>query len=118
MKTLVVGASTNESRYSNMAVKSLLQHQHEVVALGKTKGAINGIEIQNGQPMIDAIDTIILYLNPDHQVPLYDYILSLKPRRIIFNPGTENPELQAKAEAVGIETAEACTLVLLSIGAY
>lgn len=118
MKTLVIGASTNTNRYSNMAVKSLLQHQHEVVALGKTKGEINGIEILNGQPALEAIDTITLYLNPDHQTPLYDYILNLKPRRIIFNPGTENPELETKAEAKGIEVTEACTLVMLSIGAY
>lgn len=118
MKTLVIGASTNESRYSNMAVKSLLQHNHEVVALGKTKGAINGIEIQNGLPDFIAIDTVTLYLNPDHQLPMYDYILSLKPRRIIFNPGTENHDLEAKAKAAGIEVTEACTLVLLSIGAY
>lgn len=118
MKTLVIGASENPSRYSNMAVKSLLQHQHEVVALGKKKGSINSVEIQNGQPNFNAIDTITLYLNPDNQLPLYDYILNLKPRRIIFNPGTENTELEAKAEAIGIEVTEACTLVMLSIGAY
>ena len=118
MKTLVIGASENSSRYSNMAVKSLVQHQHEVIALGKTKGRIDGIQILNGQPVMDAIDTVTLYLNPAHQVPLYDYILNLKPRRIIFNPGTENPDLAAKAKAAGIEVTEACTLVMLSIGAY
>jgi hypothetical protein len=118
MKTLVIGASENTSRYSNMAVNSLLQHQHEVVALGKTKGAINGVEILTGQPSIDSIDTITLYLNPAHQLPLYNYILNLKPRRIIFNPGTENPELEALAQAKGIEVTEACTLVMLSIGVY
>ncbi len=117
-KTLVLGASTNESRYSNMAVKRLLQHGHEVAAIGAKGGEIEGTAIQIGQPAFAALDTVTLYLNPTNQQAYYDYILGLHPKRIIFNPGTENPELEELATKNNIEVTEACTLVLLSTGQY
>jgi predicted CoA-binding protein len=117
-RTLVIGASENPERYSNKAVDSLLRHQHEVVAIGQRKGMIAQVPIETEHPAWTDIDTVTLYLNPNNQKPLYDYILSLKPRRIIFNPGTENPELERMAQAQGINTMEACTLVLLATGQY
>ena len=117
-KTLVLGASENPSRYSNMAVKKLLSKGQSVMALGKVKGNVDGVEILTEKPDTDEIDTVTLYLNPLHQQPYYDYILSLKPRRIIFNPGTENEELESLAQKNGIEPIEACTLVMLSTGQY
>lgn len=118
MKTLVLGASENTERYSNKAVRSLLHHQHEVLAIGKVKGQIENVAIETGFPEYKDVDTVTLYLNLQNQKAFYDYILKLKPRRIIFNPGAENPELEQLALANGIKVEEACTLVLLSIGAY
>lgn len=117
-KTLVLGASENTSRYSNMAVKKLLSKGQDVIAIGKQKGNIAGVDILTERPDTDDVDTVTLYLNPMHQQPYYDYILSLNPRRIIFNPGTENGELEQLAEQRGIEAIEACTLVMLSTGQY
>lgn len=117
-KTLVLGASENPARYSNMAIRRLLRHGHPVVAVGNRIGNVDGVTIQTGQPQQDGVDTVTLYMNPTNQQPLYDYILGLKPKRIIFNPGTENLALQHLAEEQGIETDMACTLVMLSIGQY
>jgi hypothetical protein len=117
-KTLVVGASEKPERYSNRAIRSLLQHGYEVVALASRPGRVEGVEFLTGQPAVPDVDTITLYLGQKAQEPLMDYLLSLRPRRIVFNPGAENAELQKKAEASGIETAEACTLVLLATGQY
>lgn len=117
-KTLVLGASEKPDRYSNRAAKSLLNHHHQVVLLGNKQGTIEGHPILTGKPELSDIDTVTLYLNPFNQKEWYNYILSLKPRRLIFNPGTENPELEALALEKGIECQQACTLVLLSIGAY
>lgn len=117
-KTLVLGASENPARYSNMAIKKLLSHGQAVTAIGKAAGNISGVDIITEHPQADDIDTVTLYLNPMHQKAYYEYILSLNPRRIIFNPGTENEELETLAEQRGIEAIEACTLVLLSIGQY
>jgi uncharacterized protein len=117
-KTLVIGASNNPERYSNLAIKQLLLHKHTVVALGKKQGHINGVTIQTIHQAFSNIDTITLYVNPMHQKGYYNYILSLKPRRIIFNPGTENDELMQLAAQNDIATLEACTLVLLSTGQY
>jgi predicted CoA-binding protein len=91
---------------------------HEVFPVGLKKGEISGLKIQNGFPEIKDVDTVTLYVGPAHQPYWYDYILSLKPTRIIFNPGTENPELENKATANGIEVEIACTLVMLSVGNY
>ena len=117
-KTLVLGASTNPARYSNMAIKKLTAYKHTVVAVGQKAGEVNGIEIITGQPEIENVDTVTLYLNPTNQIPYYDYIISLKPERIIFNPGTENEDLEKLAQQNGIEPVEACTLVMLSAGMY
>ena len=116
--TLVMGASENEQRYSNMAVRKLLTYNHKVKAFGNREGEINGIPITKDIISYTDIDTITLYLNPTNQKPFYDYILGLNPRRVIFNPGTENRELQEKLKDAGIEYEEACTLVLLSINKY
>jgi predicted CoA-binding protein len=117
-KTVVLGASPNPGRYSNIAVNRLTAYRHPVVAVGQRQGKIGSVEIQTGQPLQEEVDTITLYLNPTNQKPFYDYILSLNPKRIIFNPGTENDELEKLAEEKGIETMEACTLVMLSTGQY
>ncbi len=117
-KTVVLGASTNPTRYSNAAVNRLKNYGHEAVPVGIKKGAIAGIEILNGAPDIEGVDTITLYLNPTRQVEYYDYILGLNPERIIYNPGTENPELMKLAKTQEIENVVACTLVMLSIGDY
>lgn len=113
--TLVIGASENPARYSNMAVKMLQAYKHPVMALGLRNGRIDDITIETEVAAFkdSAIDTITLYLNPKNQVPYYDTILSLKPKRVIFNPGTENPEFEDLLIKNGIETEEACTLVLL-----
>ncbi len=117
-KTLVLGASENPARYSYLAVNKLLGHGHPVVAIGKKKGKVQDVDIITEHPQMDDIDTVTLYLNPANQVPYYDYILSLKPKRVIFNPGTENDELERKLIQKGVNTMEACTLVLLSTGQY
>jgi predicted CoA-binding protein len=118
MKTLVLGASTNPARYSFLAVNSLIDHGHEVIPVGLKKGSINGFEILNGKPELTDIDTVTLYLNAANQADWYDYILNLHPRRIIFNPGTENNELDNLAQDNGIQTVIACTLVMLSTGVF
>jgi uncharacterized protein len=117
-KTLVLGASENPARYSNMAVTRLKNHQHPVVAIGKKKGTVAGIAIETEKIKVDDIDTVTLYLSPAHQKEYYDYIISLHPKRIIFNPGAENDELADLALKNNIKPIEACTLVLLSTGQY
>lgn len=117
-KTLVLGASENPARYSNLAIKRLLSKQHLVVAIGKKKGMVNSVAIETEQKPFNDIDTVTMYLNPLRQREYYDYILSLHPKRIIFNPGAENDELAELAQKNGIEPLEACTLVLLSTGQF
>jgi predicted CoA-binding protein len=117
--TVVLGASDNPGRYSYLAVHRLRNFDHPVIAIGKKPGQVAGIEIKKGpQPPEEGVDTVTLYLNPLHQKMYYDYIISLKPKRIIFNPGTENDELSVLAHKNGIKTLEACTLVMLSTGQY
>lgn len=117
-KTLVLGATDNPARYAYLAVEKLLRYGHEVVPVGQREAEVLSLKIQTGKPVVENIDTVTLYLNPTNQIPYYDYILSLKPKRIIFNPGTENMELEKMAEARGIETVEGCTLVMLSARQY
>ncbi|GAA4463327.1 CoA-binding protein [Nemorincola caseinilytica] len=117
-KTLVLGASDNPGRYSNMAMLQLQRKGHDVVPVGKKAGTVNGMDIQTTMPQTEDIDTVTLYLNPDHQKAYYDQILMLRPRRIIFNPGTENEELEEMAAQNGIKVMEACTLVMLNTGQY
>jgi predicted CoA-binding protein len=99
-------------------MQRLQAHGHPVVAVGKVPGNVSGMEILATPPQSEDIDTVTLYLNPANQEPYLDYILSLKPKRIVFNPGTENFKLETLAEEAGIEPLQACTLVLLSIGRY
>jgi uncharacterized protein len=117
-KTVILGASDNPARYSYLALNRLKNHGHPIVAIGRKEAVVNGVPIQKGTPEEKDVDTVTLYLNPTHQEMYYDYIVSLKPRRIIFNPGTENEELLALAKRNGIKTLEACTLVMLSTGQY
>ncbi|HZY38097.1 MAG TPA: CoA-binding protein [Mucilaginibacter sp.] len=117
-KTLVLGATPNTSRYANLAANRLARSGHSIVNVGLKSGEVAGVPIEKPETIHDDIDTITLYVGPQHQEELYSYILQTKPKRIIFNPGTENSELRRMAAEQGIETEYACTLVLLSIGQY
>jgi len=118
-KTLIIGASSKPGRVSREAVLKLREAGHEVIAIGAQEDIIGDVSIQTGHPFImDDLHTVSLYLNPNRQTDYYEYLLSLKPKRIIFNPGTENPVLERLAHENNIETEQACTLVLLSLGAY
>jgi hypothetical protein len=117
-KTLVFGASLNSSRYSHMAIRRLRGQNIEVVALGLTEGRVEDVDISKEKIDYSDLDTITLYLNPKNQESYYDYILDLNPKRVIFNPGTENPELIDLLQKNGIEAEIACTLVLLSMNQY
>jgi len=117
-KTLVLGASDNPSRYSYLAVNRLRSHGHPVVAIGRKNAMVADVPIEKEKKDWNNVDTVTLYLNPTHQEQYYDYILSLKPKRIIFNPGAENDELADLAIKNGITPLEACTLVLLSTNQY
>ncbi len=117
-KTLVIGASTNKERYSYLAVQKLNALQQPVVALGLKSGSIGNTIIETEKKPFNNIDTITLYINPLRQKEYYDYIFSLHPKRIIFNPGAENDELAGLAKKKGIQPQEACTLVLLATGQY
>ena len=117
-KTLVLGASDNPSRYSYLAVNRLRSHGHPVVAIGKKNVMVADVPIEKEKKDWKDVDTVTLYLNPTHQQQYYEYILSLKPKRIIFNPGAENDELADLAIKNGIIPIEACTLVLLSTNQY
>src|SRR3954463_183070 len=103
-KTVILGASDNPSRYSYLALNRLKNHGHPIVAIGRKEAVVAGIPIHKGTPEESDVDTVTLYLNADHQKSYYDYILSLHPRRIIFNPGAENDELASMAALNGIKT--------------
>jgi len=118
-KTVVLGATNNPSRFAYRAVHKLQQQGHEVVPVGIRKGEVGGKSIINDRSIeIKDVDTVTLYVGPQNQPDWYDYILSLKPKRIIFNPGTENPELERKAAQQNIETLHHCTLVMLASNSY
>ena len=117
-KTLVLGASVNPSRYSHLAVNALHAKGHEVVAIVKREGKVGQVQVETQVKDINNLDTVTLYLNAGNQKQYYDYIRSLHPKRIIFNPGAENDELSKMAVAEGIQPLEACTLVMLSTGQY
>lgn len=117
-KTLIIGATNNPSRYANFAAHRLTGHGHEIINVGIKTGEVAGVPIERAGAIHPDVDTITMYVGPSHQEEYYDYILKTKPKRIIFNPGTENPELEALAEENGIEAIEACTLVMLSTGQY
>lgn len=117
-KTLVIGASLNEDRYSNKCVRLLRKHKIETIAVGNKSGKILDVEIQTGKPLELKIQTVAIYLSPKNFSGFEDYVIELKPERILFPPGTENPEFYKKANAHGIETEEACPLVMLNTGIY
>ncbi len=117
-KTLVIGASTNPERYSYRAVNMLVGKGHSVLAIGQKAGEVAGIKIQTKAIPVKNIDTITLYLNPVRQRDYYNYIIEAKPKRVVFNPGTENPELYQLLELNDIEVEVACTLVLLATNQY
>ena len=114
-KTVIIGATTNPGRYAWLAARMLSEYNHEIVPLGIKKGSVLGKEILNiyDRPAIEGVHTVTLYIGPQRQPEHIDYILSLRPRRIIFNPGTENEDFEMRAEKQGVETLEACTLVML-----
>jgi predicted CoA-binding protein len=117
-KTLVIGASEKPERYSNRAIRALVAHHHDVVAIGLRNGEVAGIKFDSEKKAFENIDTVTLYLGPQNQPEYYSYILSLKPHRVIFNPGTENPEFISKLKSAGVYPEIACTLVLLATGQY
>ena len=117
-KTVVLGASDNPARYSYLAINKLSAYGHPVVAIGKKNGKVGNVQIEKDHLPVTEVDTVTLYLNPMNQREYIDYILDMKPKRIIFNPGTENEQLITKAKENGIEPVIGCTLVMLSTGQY
>jgi predicted CoA-binding protein len=119
-KTVVVGASPNPSRYAYRAANMLSRYGHVMVPLSIKRGSVAGEEIQDlrQKPFISDVDTLTLYIGPQHHAQWTDYLLSLSPKRIIFNPGTENPDFMEQAEEQGIEVVQGCTLVMLQTGTY
>ncbi|MGY0038235.1 CoA-binding protein [Pedobacter sp. NJ-S-72] len=116
--TLIIGASPNPARYAYLAAKMLTEKGHSIVNVGVKSGEVAGVSIEKPAEIHTGIDTITLYVSPHLQAEYFDYILQTKPRRVIFNPGTENDELETLLEENNIEAVEACTLVLLSTGQY
>ena len=118
-RVAVVGASTNPERYSNKAVRLLVEHGHDVVPINPTAESIEGIPVVGSvQELSGHIDTVTLYVSEKISSQLEHALLSLRPGRVIFNPGAENPTLRASLDANGIGTEEACTLVLLNTGQF
>ncbi len=117
-KTLVIGASLKSNRYSNIAIHRLISYDHPVVAIGLRVGEVSGVTISVEKEDFRDIDTVTLYLNPTRQEPFYEYIISLKPKRVIFNPGTENPEFYSILKNNNMDFEVACTLVLLGTNQY
>lgn len=112
-KTLIIGATTNSKRYAYKASKMLTEEGHSIVPFGIKKGEVFGEEIRNDWEDFKGIDTVTLYVGPERQTQYIDEIIAINPKRVIFNPGTENTEFYEKLNAAGIEFEEACTLVLL-----
>jgi len=118
LPTVIIGASPNPERYSYMATVRLMQHGHEVYPIGIRGGRIEDRGIMMDRPQLENIHTVTLYVGPAHQGPWIDYVIGLHPKRIIFNPGTENSAFYNLASEAGIECLEACTLVMLSTNQY
>ena len=116
--TLILGATPNPNRYAYLAAERLTARGHDIVPVGIKKGEVQGVEILHGKPDVPPIDTVTLYVGARHQPEYYDWLLRVAPKRIIFNPGTENPELNRLARENGIETVHGCTLVMLAGGDY
>ena len=116
--TLLIGASENPERYAYKAIQALVKHGHPVKALGLKEGSIGFVKFDTKKLPYQNIDTVTLYVGPKNQPEYYEYVEQLKPRRVLFNPGTENPEFEERLKKNGIEVEEACTLVLLATGQY
>lgn len=116
--TVVLGASPRSDRYSHLAVVRLLAHGHPVVAVGNRPGSIQEVPIQQDLPDQVEVDTVTLYLGPRNQRDREDQVLALRPRRVIFNPGTENAAFADRLRSAGIEVVEGCTLVMLAARTY
>jgi uncharacterized protein len=119
-KTVIIGATTDPSRYAFLAARMLTHYNNEIVPIGIKKGDLFGTKILNifDKPKVEDVHTITLYIGPQRQPEWYEYLLSLNPKRIIFNPGTENDVLIRMAEERGIEAVEGCTLVMLRSNQY
>ena len=117
-ETLVIGASLKPNRYSNIAIKRLRDNNQTTKAIGLRAGEVEDVTIETSLKDFNNIDTVTLYLNPKRQVDYYDYIIGLQPRRVIFNPGTENPDFYKMLRNNAIEVEVACTLILLSTNQY
>lgn len=119
-KTVIIGATNNPSRYAYLAAERLTRAGHEIVPVGIKKGEVLGETIHNirEEPQISDVDTITMYIGPQHQPEYYDYLIGLNPKRVIFNPGTENMELVRKLNEKGIASENSCTLVMLGSGVY
>jgi len=117
-KTVVIGASPNPDRYSNRAILELQRFGYEVIGLGLREGTVGEVSILTDRPKIKGVDTVSLYVGPQHQENWIDYIVELNPRRVILNPGTENDQTEKRLDQAEIKWEHACTLVLLTIGAY
>lgn len=117
-KTLIIGASPDSSRYSYKAAQILKRFNHDIINVGIKKGEVAGVQIEKPNTIYKGIDTITLYIGPALQSQYYDYIIDTNPKRVIFNPGTENYEFAKLLDQHGIEPIQACTLVLLSTGQY
>lgn len=117
-KTLVLGASLKPNKYAYLAVQKLVNHEFEVVAFGLKSGTVEGVNIDTEMVPYENLHTVTLYVNPENQKMYYDYIISLNPKRVIFNPGTENPEFYKILDKHGIFYEVACSLVLLSTNQY
>ena len=119
-KTVIIGATTSPDKYANICASQLTGYGHPIVPMGIVEGTVEGEAIINigEKRQVSEVDTVTMYIAPWRQPPIYEYLLSLNPKRIIFNPGTENEELAEKARAQGIEALDACTLVMLSTGQY
>lgn len=117
-KTLVIGASSKPERYAFKAIHRLVEGKYSVEALALKAGNVAGVDFRTSKDPLEGIHTVTLYVSPRHQPDYYEYILSLRPKRVIFNPGTENAEFQRELEQEGIEALEACTLVLLATNQY
>lgn len=117
-KTLILGASFNPERFSYQAAQMLSEHGIPAIGIGKQEGTLFKMQISNSKYNYTDIHTVSIYLSPGNQEPYIDYILNLKPARLIFNPGTENPILEKPALKAGIEVLHHCTLVMLMNGEY
>jgi uncharacterized protein len=117
-KTLVLGGSSNPERYSYLAINKLREHQHPVLAIGRRSARVADITVLQEMSPVSDLDTVTVYLNKENQKNYYDFVLAQHPRRVIFNPGAENPEFEKILTDQGIQVLEACTLVLLATGQF